>query len=66
MIVDTSLEDDAGRPTPRNAPMGFLTGSKLYDFTHPLVETFRAPIAARNTELTLEYLPSHWQAWATL
>ena len=36
-IVSQLPDDDTGAPTARKDAVGFLTGSKLYQFGHPLV-----------------------------
>ncbi|QRE76144.1 hypothetical protein [Methylobacterium aquaticum] len=55
-VVSPLPDDDTGRPTPRKEAVGFLTGAKSYSFTHPLVEAFRAAMAASDPRWTLEYL----------
>lgn len=65
-IVDKLPDDDTGAPTPRKDAVGFLTGSKLYAFSHPLVEFFRQALAASDPKWTQDYLRQQWQAWETL
>ncbi|QRE74368.1 hypothetical protein [Methylobacterium aquaticum] len=65
-VVSTLPDDDTGRPTPRKEAVGFLTGAKSYSFTHPLVEAFRAAMAASDPRWTPEYLRARWLSWAVL
>jgi len=59
-------DDDTGKPTPRKMAVGFLTGSKLYSFSHPLVEFFRQALFASDPKWTPDYLRGQWLAWSTL
>lgn len=65
-IVSQLPDDDTGKPTARKDAVGFLTGSKLYEFGHPLVEFFREKLAAEDPKWTVDYLRSRWLYWATL
>lgn len=65
-IVSQLPDDDTGRPTPRKDAVGFLTGSKLYSFSHPLVEFFRQALAKQDPNWTPDYLRVRWLMWATL
>lgn len=65
-IVNQLPDDDTGKPTPRKDAVGFLTGSKLYAFAHPLVEFFRQSLVAQDPKWTLDYLRDRWLLWATL
>lgn len=65
-IVNLLPDDDTGAPTPRKDAVGFLTGSKLYNFTHPLVEVVRQAMAAQDAKWTPAYLRTRWLAWSTL
>lgn len=65
-VVDTLPDDDTGKPTPRKDAIGFLTGSKLYEFDHPLVEAFREAMAAKDSIWTVEHLRERWLAWSAL
>jgi len=65
-IVDTLADDDTGQPTPRKMAVGFLTGSKTYEFAHPLVEEFRQAMAAQDKKWTPDFLRQQWLTWATL
>lgn len=65
-IVNQLPDDDTGKPTPRKDAVGFLTGSKLYQFSHPLVEFFREALAVEDAKWTVDYLRSRWLLWATL
>lgn len=65
-IVSQLPDDDTGAPTPRKMAIGFLTGSKLYSFSHPLVEFFRQALVASDPKWTPEYLRQQWLAWSSL
>lgn len=65
-IVNQLADDDTGQPTPRKDAVGFLTGSKLYAFSHPLVEFFRQALAASDPKWTPDYLRAQWLTWAKL
>ncbi len=65
-IIATLPDDDTGAPTPRKDAVGFLTGSKTYEFGHPLVEIFRQAMAASDQRWTTDFLRSRWLMWADL
>lgn len=65
-IVDQLADDDTGTPTPRKMAVGFLTGSKLYSFGHPLVEFFRQALAKSDPKWTADYLRQQWLVWSAL
>jgi hypothetical protein len=65
-IVDQLPDDDTGAPTPKKDAVGFLTGSKLYSFSHPLVEFFRQALVKDDPKWTEDYLRQQWLLWATL
>jgi hypothetical protein len=65
-IVDQLPDDDTGAPTPKKDAVGFLTGSKLYSFSHPLVEFFRQALVKSDPKWTPDYLRQQWLLWATL
>ena len=65
-IIDTLPDDDSGNPTPRKDAMGFLTGSKLFEFNHPLVEVFRQYMVSKDPIWTEGYLKNQWRSWALL
>jgi len=65
-IVDQLPDDDTGQPTPRKEAIGFLAGSKIYEFAHPLVEIVRQSMEAKDPRWTPAYLRDRWTFWSTL